>query len=67
MKGAVPEAEADEWQYQCRICFEDAKPSELISPCRCKVSLIDWIRAAALHISHTAMQQADLKVFQSTV
>ncbi|KAI8468936.1 MAG: hypothetical protein J3K34DRAFT_291838 [Monoraphidium minutum] len=25
--------------YQCRICFEDCKPSEVISPCKCKGTL----------------------------
>ncbi|KAF6258614.1 hypothetical protein COO60DRAFT_1626392 [Scenedesmus sp. NREL 46B-D3] len=48
--GAVPAGASDgeEVQYSCRICFEDAKPSELISPCRCKGSLAH-VHPACLH------------------
>eukprot|EP00882_Tetradesmus_deserticola_P006548 GHRQ01006890.1.p1 GENE.GHRQ01006890.1~~GHRQ01006890.1.p1 ORF type:complete len:100 (+),score=28.73 GHRQ01006890.1:407-706(+) len=50
LAAAVPAADNDgeEAQYFCRICFEDAKPSELISPCKCKGTL-KHVHQACLH------------------
>ncbi|WIA21204.1 hypothetical protein OEZ85_000452 [Tetradesmus obliquus] len=46
----MPAADCDgeEALYSCRICFEDAKPSELISPCKCKGTL-KWVHQGCLH------------------